>query len=89
MRINVYKLTGGDRVTLMNDGETFADAEEAQVYAFSLAGCDFETENRYVVVEGTLLAGFAANGSLGLEEPPEQETDPILPEEPWVGPDAA
>jgi hypothetical protein len=89
MNINVYKLTGSDRVTLINPDENFADFEEAHLYAFSLAASDFNLDNRYLVVDGTLVAGFAANGSLGLEEASEQEQEPILPHEPWTGPDAA
>jgi hypothetical protein len=84
---NVYKLTLADRVILINPDEEFHNPEEAKVFALTCAQSDCNHENRYLVVEGTLLAGFAACGTLEELEPSEEEENPDP--DYWTAPDAA
>ena len=85
--LNVYKLTSADRLIPINPDEGFGDLLEAELFALGCAQSDCNHENRYLVVEGILLAGFAACDSLEGLVPPEEEEDPDP--DYWVSPDAA
>jgi hypothetical protein len=71
--INVYEISDNCKITLINPDNGFSSEAEAEQYAYAISNCDSNGNNRYLVIEGGLLAAFAGRGNLGVQEPDDDD----------------